>query len=352
MSTATEPSSSHRRRLQFRLRTLLAAMLLVCLGLTFWSVYIRPYRQEARIIAQLQEHGAVLTTETEGPAWLRAIAGDEFFRRIVKAELSDPRVVDEDLRLLTGAPRLRQLMIDAPGRITSEGLRNLAAMSSLEHFTLVGPTANDEGLRRISQAKQLESLHLLGPFTDRGLSHLGNLPELRVLVLVSPHLTDEGLSSLGAMQTLRRLNIQAPITDAGMRRLAGLENLQALFISGDPAKAGLLGALESRTQYEFIDVPLIDAVEYFSDVHQIPIRLDGEELRAAGRDPLTPVTGTGGGPLSPLPGMNTNEHLRDALARICAGSHMDYIISNDEIIITTPEAAAESRPELRPFSSN
>ena len=95
------------RLLQFSLRTLLGMTLLCAALLSIWLALVQPYRNEAKIVAQLREHGAVVTTEADGPAWWRRIAGDEFCQRIIQVEADGPQTVDADLQLLASAPRLR-----------------------------------------------------------------------------------------------------------------------------------------------------------------------------------------------------------------------------------------------------
>ena len=49
---------------------------------------------------------------------------------------------------------------------------------------------------------------------------------------------------------------------------------------------------------------------------------------------------------APFTGNSTSEPLRDVLAKICAASQWDYILRDGEIVVTTTEAAAESRSGL------
>lgn len=321
--------------LQFRLRTLLALTTLCSLALAFWGVYIQPYRHEARLIARLQDHGAMVATETEGPAWLRSIAGDRFFRRIVQVDLGDPKTTDDDLRRLAAAPRLRALVIAGNCKITDAGLRHVAEMKHLDDLTVLGPATTDEGLKHLAKLAQVRFLDLMGPFTDLGLKNLSELRELRFLVLASPHLSDQGLSSLRSLSKLQGLILSAPVTDGGMKHLLPLNNLETLVIKDNSAKQNLLAILSGRTDLEFLETPLRDVAAFLSDFHQVPIRLDTEQLQTAGHDPQTPITV-----------QITDAPLQDALRQMLDPLRLDYLIGDDELLITTADAAAARRPGI------
>ena len=51
----------------------------------------------------------------------------------------------------------------------------------------------------------------------------------------------------------------------------------------------ILKALRQKTTFEFVDTPLKDVVEYLSDLHHIPIRLDVSALKEAGVEDATQI---------------------------------------------------------------
>ncbi len=90
-------------------------------------------------------------------------------------------------------------------------------------------------------------------------------------------------------------------------------------------------ALKSPTQLEFIDTPLSDVIDYLKDMHKIEIQIDGKALDKAGIDANTPITKN-------LKGIS----LRSALRLMLREHGLTYVIEDEVLLITTPEAA-ESR---------
>ena len=326
--------------LQFRLRTVLVAMVFISLGLAVWTIYIQPYRNEWQIAKQLREHNVVVTMEYDGPAWLRPISGHEFFQRITLVEMGDPKTTDEDLQLLTGAPRLRELVILHKCKISAEGLRHLAEIPQLENVMVDGPMATDESLQHLGKLSQMRALCLYGDFSDRGLEHLRALSELRKLALASPQLRDEYLRPLGSLINLEDLCLIGGVSDDGMKHLLPLKNLKTLNVEGSNER--VMQELAQKVPIRFIDVPLADAIDFVSESisHQFPIRIHNKGLQAARKDPLMPITQT------------TNLTLRESLSMMLHPREMDWVIGNGEIIITTADVAAKSRPGIESLKKN
>jgi hypothetical protein len=144
-------------------------------------------------------------------------------------------VTDDDLAKLASVSPLRVLLIDhADSRITSQGLKHLSSLASLEHLRLRGPGGDDAALAEIAKIKTIRILNLpQGQFGDEALAHLKELPELVQLRFKSPHVTDAGMQTLAAFPALKRLHlIDIPITDAGLKTIAGIQHLESLYIDG------------------------------------------------------------------------------------------------------------------------
>ncbi len=60
--------------------------------------------------------------------------------------------------------------------------------------------------------------------------------------------------------------------------------------AGLPSAQAIMAELEERTQLEFIDTPLQDAMRFLKDFHKVEIRLDPVNLEKAGISPNAPVT--------------------------------------------------------------
>lgn len=94
---------------------------------------------------------------------------------IFAVSLENKPVEDASLALLHSFPKLQSLSL-AHTRITDEGLREVATLSTLEHLDLSG----DPGV------------------TDAGLNHLAALPRLQMLTLSGTRVTDGGVQKLRA----------------------------------------------------------------------------------------------------------------------------------------------------------
>jgi Leucine-rich repeat (LRR) protein len=213
-------------------------------------------------------------------------------------------VTDDDLKELTGCPKLRKLDLNCTG-VTGVGLAALAR-SSLEVITMLGG-GSDEGLQVISTIKSLREIHCSVSCTGKTLRALARLKHLRVLNLYGVHdfsaedlrplvqlpelrelrlrgiaarrdtmpivsqmsglraldfgadktVNDEWLACLENLTSLERLNLASTsVTDLGVQRLARLGNLRELDLSALPiTDAGLqnLAGLEKLRRIDLSD---------------------------------------------------------------------------------------------------
>ena len=86
------------------------------------------------------------------------------------------------------------------------------------------------------------------------------------------------------------------------------------------------------TQFEFVETPLKDVVDYLKDLHHIEIQLDSPALKEAGVDESTPVTKN-------LKGIS----LRSALKLMLDELQLKYVIHNDVLLITSPDQGRKRR---------
>jgi hypothetical protein len=99
--------------------------------------------------------------------------------------------------------------------------------------------------------------------------------------------------------------------------------------SRSPGEEKIVAALEEHTTIEFIETPLIDAVEFLKDLHGVPILFDVAALDGVGVGTDTPVTITVSG-----------VSFRSALALLLRPLGLDYVI-RDEVLQITTIAVAE-----------
>ncbi|MBN1394242.1 MAG: hypothetical protein JW959_04410, partial [Pirellulales bacterium] len=94
------------------------------------------------------------------------------------------------------------------------------------------------------------------------------------------------------------------------------------------AEKRIEAVLDSPAHIEFIDTPLKAVIDYLEDFHKIEIQIDTRALSDMGIDADTPVTKN-------LKGVS----LRSALELMLRDLDLTYMVTNDVLLITTPECA-------------
>lgn len=150
----------------------------------------------------------------------------------------------------------RQLHFDWFNKVTDEGVKYLAGLTSLETLGLINTGITDAGLLFLLDLNSLRTLSLSqSPVGDQGMLVLGKLLSLRRLDLSNTNITDVGLQRLSdvlpsltwlglwstgvtdagmpclatAVQLTEALGLgNLPITDKGLRHLSGLYGLTDL----------------------------------------------------------------------------------------------------------------------------
>jgi hypothetical protein len=90
----------------------------------------------------------------------------------------------------------------------------------------------------------------------------------------------------------------------------------------------ILKALKEETSIDCTNSPLKDVLQYFSEKHRIPVRMDSPALKEAGVEECAPITCK----LSGIP-------LRSALGIILDDLQLVWTIDNDVLTITSPNKA-------------
>lgn len=300
---------------RFSLRSLLAVVGVCAIGLGTWVPYFQPFYDEQHLLAELQSASlrVVITKEPRGPWWLKNFADGKYAQRVVELQLLQP--TDEDLAILVGFRHMTDL-----GVVHGEGL-------------------SDDGLEQIGKLSNLSWLHLEAPHsTDAGLEHLARLVNLRHFFLRSASMTDDGLQHIAKLSELREFGLAAGVTDEGIVALQPLCQLETLRCYAHPNRARTRQTLDSYTMLDFKDVALNDAVEFVSDMHAIPIRIDTDALSRSGDALEQPITIEA-----------NNIPLRDGLQQILTPIGLDWCWETrgqNGIVITTRQAAANSRPGI------
>ena len=168
-----------------------------------------------------------------GPAWLRAIIGDEPFQRVDRITLAGHDATDETVDSLAAFSCLRVLRMPY-SRLSPARMAVIARCGSLQILDLSKSTVTDAMLSRLRGLRKLSALGLADTnVTDAGLGELGPFPRLEELDLSNTRITDGGLRILGGFPNLRRLFLrETAVTDDGIRSLAGLASLQLVQLTG------------------------------------------------------------------------------------------------------------------------
>jgi hypothetical protein len=279
------PPSFLRRLFQFRLRTLLLAVLR---SASRWGWYVRRVELQRQSIVAIQQAGGSVnydyelvgkrtissiskstpTGRTSRDIWwvpesLRARLGDDYFHGIEYAGIAAGKTFDTavlsrladfrscecfawkgwtttiwwPLRLT----QLRGLVIAEASGITDEGIAELAELRKLEMIALHGPRVTDSSLAILASLPKLTTLGIardqaapprIGP---EGLKQLARLTRLRNLRLESQPglIVNDDLSELREMKSLERLMLVGfDISEGGFENLERLTILKDVYLVG------------------------------------------------------------------------------------------------------------------------
>ena len=143
-------------------------------------------------------------------------------------------------------------------KITNAGLRHLSKLTSLKELSLGGKRIDDAGLVHLANLKSLKYLLLWGKsFSDNGLAHLKNVPSLKILNLMHLPITDAGVRHLSGHTGLENLSLyNTQVTDRGLEYLISMRSLKKLNI----CKRG--GSQDQITDRGMVHLGRIKTLEY------------------------------------------------------------------------------------------
>lgn len=248
MSAASPTNDKNRKQLRTAVRF---AVVLLILAPPLWiSNYC--YRR-ARLFGEASE----APLEPPDSPLLSTVFGSstsEFFGEPVRLSFpQDVRLSASQTRLIGGYERLKSL--SASG-LDDDDVRRLRNLSNLDYLTLDDSHLSDEGLRIVAGFTKLRSLVIIaapdsldGQITTDGVRQLTKLKSLQELTLVSPDLDDACLEPLGQMTGLTRLRITSPnVHGDGLHHLGRMTSLFSLDLSNCPLdRPGCLNDLSSNT---------------------------------------------------------------------------------------------------------
>ena len=233
-----------RRWMQVSLRTMLAAVALLCVILSLWVV---PAERQRRTVAAIQDMGGAVDyvpflslvedsgvsdpreSEAFPKTFLRRWLPPDYFDEVLIVLLQNMRLTDAKLAHLQGLTSLESLALDNTQN-TDAGLAHLQGRTGLKFLALGRSQVSDAGLVHLQSLTGLRNLFLgHTQVTDAGLVNLQGLTNLKMLGLNGTQITDAGLARLQGLTSLQVLGLDnTQVTDAGLVYLQGLTNLRRL----------------------------------------------------------------------------------------------------------------------------
>lgn len=151
--------------------------------------------------------------------------------------LNGQSVTDSVLNEFFAVPDLTVVGLSST-HVSPAGIRELARLPRLRHFSLGDERMTDEHLAAIGSLSHLEGVELsiygnprVTAITDAGLQKVMTLPRLKSLSLNVLPVRDESMRRLPQMPALTHLHIDARITDEGLEQIALCSGLKTLILS-------------------------------------------------------------------------------------------------------------------------
>ena len=138
----TTKPPQRRRWFQFRLRTLLIAILVLSLPLSWFGARLQKARRQREAVEAIERLGGRVMYDWEtsfqrpnGPSWLRPLLGSDFFDKVRLVNLMDARVTDAEVNHIRSFAGLEVLDL-SNNDISDTGLENLSRLTILEYLDL------------------------------------------------------------------------------------------------------------------------------------------------------------------------------------------------------------------------
>jgi len=277
------------RWFRFSLRTLLLLIAVLCVWL---GIQVNAaHRQKAAVEAILRAGGSVGYTyqlrpdgtfrspypefslfyidrnaPTPGPAWLRKLIGDDYFRTAVQVQIP---ITDEDaakaaINAMARLPTIRGVSLVAFKRdckIQDRDLAPLGRLNKLQRLSLRDLEVSGEFFSQLSNPGGIIQLQVMGvplDIDDAAMAHIGKMTNLENLVLLNCNrVTDAGLAHLCKLSRLRELSLQyfGSITDAGLKHLARLNQLTYVVVAHSQVTADGIRELQKSLPTCHITAP-------------------------------------------------------------------------------------------------
>ncbi len=255
----TNEPPKRRRWLQFSLKRLLIAVLVLSLPLSWFAVNMKRARRQRKTVDAIERLGGHVTYDWEiaamrgrqspYPDWLVGLLGEDFLFDVVRTEFPSGFARDE-ATCWKELVNIKWLCLDNT-EITDAELVHLKGLKHLVYVGLKGTQITDAGLEHLERITGLRTLTLdRTKITDAGLEHLKRMTKLGYLNLSGTQINDAGLVHLKALTSLRRLDLEGTqVTDAGVKHLEGLT---ILTLAGPEITDAAIDHLEGLSNLAFL----------------------------------------------------------------------------------------------------
>jgi hypothetical protein len=222
-------SRSHRRRLRFSLRSLLAATTVFCIWLGF---KVNAAREQRQIVKMVHELGGTVWFDYEFDSagnhlnpppevgCLANLLGVDFLHnvlaiRIINESVETPYDYSALMARLPDVPKLENLVLTG-GKLQDDDFQFLAGLSRLKYIGLIKNEITGEGVGFLKDAKQLQMLFISSnSLSDKSLDAIAAVPNLQWLRLINCEVSDAGLDRLRPLASLEKIELYGKtITDA------------------------------------------------------------------------------------------------------------------------------------------
>ena len=243
------------RWFQFRLRTVMIVMTVCAIAL---GIVAQRARRTPRAVAIVLRHGGevVFTHERRtgdghdvspapGPAWLRAVMGENAFADIREVKAGQ---FDQTLNALRGMTTIQRLKTTTPAcwpHASEWGFESLATLTGLQALDLHEAEFGDAELAMLTPLTQLRELNLSETsVTDDGIETLAHFPRLQILDLSHTKISGAGLPAIAGLKQLESLNLAGlDLREVDLGPLASLAKLKSLDLSDCQLEPQQLAAL-------------------------------------------------------------------------------------------------------------
>lgn len=122
---------------------------------------------------------------------------------------------------IRGLKSLKKLSLGGHGsQIGDEGMKWLAGLTDLEQLEIDGTSITDASLVHLRELKKLKSISMRGVRVDEGLRNISDLKELENIDLYSTFLSDETVRSFSSFPNLKRLSVRdTMLSEEGIKLL-------------------------------------------------------------------------------------------------------------------------------------